>query len=99
MFAKQEHHEFAGLQCRNNDIELPDTPYPQLTIIGLLGICLLDRSEIVSRKLDKSQQLTKRSPVNVRYPFFLGLPNRGRCYVLSTCCVCLSLGMFGFMCL
>ena len=60
-------------------IKLADTPYPQLTIIGLLGICLLDRSEIVSRKLDKSQQLTKRSPVNVRYPFFLGLPNRGRC--------------------
>ena len=78
-------------------IELADTPYPQLTIIGLLGICLLDRSEIVSRKLDKSQQLTKRSPVNVRYPFFLGLPNRGCCYQLvvfasvSAClvlCVC-----------
>ena len=83
--------------CRNNDMSWPDTPYPQLTIIGLLGICLLDRSEIVSRKLDKSQQLTKRSPVNVRYPFFLGLPNRGRCYQLvvfasvSAClvlCVC-----------
>ena len=95
MFAKQS---IMNLQdCRNNDMSWPDTPYPQLTIIGLLGICLLDRSEIVSRKLDKSQQLTKRSPVNVRYPFFLGLPNRGCCYQLvvfasvSAClvlCVC-----------
>ena len=95
MFAEQEHHEFAGLQCRNNDIELPDTPYPQLTIIGLLGICLSDRSEIVSRKLDKSQQLTKRSPVNVTHFSWSPQPRT----LLSTCCVCLSLGMFGFMCL
>ena len=51
--------------CRSNDIEswTDTTPYPQLTIIGLLGICLLDRSEIVSRKPDKSQLLTKRSPI------------------------------------
>ena len=72
MFAKQS---IMNLQdCRNNDMSWPDTPYPQLTIIGLLGICLLDRSEIVSRKLDKSQLQTKRSPVNVRYPFFLVSP-------------------------
>ena len=57
--------------CRSNDIEswTDTTPYPQLTIIGLLGICLLDRSEIVSRKPDKSQLLTKRSPIML--PIFL----------------------------
>ena len=72
------------------------TPYPQLTIIGLLGICLLDRSEIVSRKLDKSQLLTKRSPIMLS-THFPGLSNRGCCYQLvvfasvSAClvlCVC-----------